>query len=493
MRSCYKNKLSYLAATIFVALFTVTGCTKVDDNVGNGLIPGGDDHLTLHIDTLGLKAEETIKVFQTYSDSIGLKSYIRKKRGAMNLNVGYIGSAVDPKFGKTSTASIFTGLPGVPVSPHFYKNRKNSIDSVKLTLNMKYVSGDADVRQTFNVYKLNDSLAYAMDTIYYQSFHYENHIDDAPLFSFEYSGKPTDIETVKLNVLANGQKMLDELLAADTTLFYSKKEYEFLRKFKGFVIAPALGNPEHAAIYANYLPNSYLNFYSQRERDKWEIDYDDDDHKDKEVTVYTQLYLSDSDPLKNTSIASIRHDFSGTPLDGVQNGEIEAPHVAYVKGLGGVTATLEFPEGFFEALEALKPSEEYALFINQAQMYVWMEEQTPEAYDNAFVKLGSYIDYSKLSVIADYYISDKPETMVVPYDGTLNRNPGKGFYKMDISSFLQHALENPEDKKNRRFTLGGTYTPYEPFIDKSTALQSHGSENPIRVRITYTLIKPTDR
>lgn len=490
MKSFY-NKRYLSAATALLSAFVLSvACTSVDDTLGAGLIPGGGEKLSIHIDTLGLGEGERIRAFQTYTDSIGLRASTKHMRGAMNVNVGYIGSAEESFFGKTVAASVFSGLPAQALTPNFFKNRKSPFDSVKLIVNMKYVCGDPSVRQTFNIYRLRDSLAYTTDTIYYHSFRYEDHIDSEPLFSFEYSGEPDEIEEIKLDILPQGQLLLDELAAADTTLFYSDKAYEFLRKYKGFVIAQAPGTPANAAIYANYLPNCNMNFYFQRERDQWEIDLDDD-NKEKEVTAYMQWYFSDADRLKTMSVASIRHDYTGTPLEGVQNGgEVAADETVYVQGLGGVTATLKFPDGFFDAMNALKPSEDYGLYINQAHMFVWLEGETTEAYDKAFQKLGSYSDYGSMTVIPDYYISDASTgSITIPYDGTLNRNPGKGYYRMDITSFLQHALQH-DDEESRQLTLAPTYTPYEPFADNTSVLLAADSDKPVRVKITYTLIEP---
>ena len=478
-----------MAVGTFV-LSAVSACTKVDDTLGQGFIPGGNDKLTLHIDTLGLGEGEAITACQVYYDSIGLAGSTRHTRGAMNLHIAYMGRSSDPVFGKITGASIATCLPSEPIRPYFYKGRHDSFDSVKLTLNMKLVSGDPSVRQTFNVYRLRDTLAYSTDSIYYQSFPYEKYIESSPAFSFEYSGTPSDIEEIKLKVLPDGEAFLAEMLAADTTLFYSDRYYEYLRQFKGFAIVPDAATPENAALYVNYLPNTYLNLYYQRDRDDWEIELDDE-NKEREITAYMQLAFSDRDSRDNTSIASIRRDYSGTPYAALNDGEqIETTDgIAYVQGIGGMAAMLKFPDSFFEALEAKKPSPDYTLFINQAQMFVWVPEHTAEAYDRAFQMLGSYADYGKMSIIADYYISDAETTIDVPYDGTLNRNPGKGYYRMDITSFLQHALLNDDDT-SRSLTLGGTYTPYEPFSDYFSTLQVAGSERPIQVRIAYTLIKP---
>ena len=490
MRSYSKTIIRTIFLICGISLF-FTACTQTDDNLGANMIPGGDDQMSIHIDTLGLANGEIIKASQIFYDSIGRTTSTDKMRGAMNLNINYIGKSTDPTFGKLTTASVFTGVPATAISPNFQKNRRDRIDSVSLTLNMKYLSGNADVVQTFNIYRLKDTLAYSTDTIYYQSFRYEDHIEAEPAFSFKLSGKPEDLTVVKLDIHDNGRKMLDELMSVDTMLISSSSEaYNFLRKFNGFVLAPASDSPEDAAIYANYLPNSYMNLYYQRERDQWEINYDQD-NKDKVVTAYIQLFLSDANQMKNTSVASIRHDYSGTEYAALNSCEtIAAPQKAYIQGLGGMATVLEFPETFFDAMSSLVPSDDFALFINQAHMYVWAEEDTAEAFDTYFQTLGSYIDYGEMNPISDYYISDSGTSsdMIIPYDGSLNRNPGKGYYKMDITSFLQHAYEDPTEE-NRRLTLAPTYDPYDPFAEMTSVIQTEESANPIRVRLTYTLVE----
>ena len=493
MKGFYKH-ISLFAVAVTAAIL-VSSCTNVDDTLGGSLIPGGGEKLEIRIDTIGLGANETIKAFQTYTDSIGLRGSTANTRGSMNTNVGYIGSMSDPLLGITCGASAFTGTPAEPYTPNFFKGRKGPFDSVKLVINMKLVGGNPSQKQTFNIYRLRDSLAYSTDTMNYQSFQYEKYIYEDPVFCFDYSGEPTDIEEIKLTILPAGEKLLEELYMADTMLFYNEKTLDFLEQFKGFVIAQAPGTTSDAALYANYLPNTNMNFYFQRERDEWEIelDTDDDDYKgEKEVTAAFQISFSDAEGTYNTSVACISHDYSGTQYAGLNDKqEIAVDGSAYIQGIGGMATVLEFPDGFFDAIEALKPTTDYGIFINQAQMYVWMTEHTIEAYDKAFQMLGSYTDYGRFTTIPDYYISGS-SSIEVAYGGELNRTPGKGYYMMDISSFLQHALQNDDDE-SRRFTIAPTYSPYTPFSDYLSKIQVNGSSEPIRVKITYTLIAPDEK
>ena len=88
MKSFY-NKRYLSAATALLSAFVLSvACTSVDDTLGAGLIPGGGEKLSIHIDTLGLGEGERIRAFQTYTDSIGLRASTKHMRGAMNVNVG---------------------------------------------------------------------------------------------------------------------------------------------------------------------------------------------------------------------------------------------------------------------------------------------------------------------------------------------------------------------------------------------------------------------
>ena len=54
MKSFY-NKRYLSAATALLSAFVLSvACTSVDDTLGAGLIPGGGEKLSIHIDTLGL-------------------------------------------------------------------------------------------------------------------------------------------------------------------------------------------------------------------------------------------------------------------------------------------------------------------------------------------------------------------------------------------------------------------------------------------------------
>ncbi len=142
-------------------------------------------------------------------------------------------------------------------------------------------------------------------------------------------------------------------------------------------------------------------------------------------------------------------------------------------------------------MNALKPSEDYGLYINQAHMFVWLGRRDDGSIRQGVPKTRQLLRLRQHDRYPDYYISDASTgSITIPYDGTLNRNPGKGYYRMDITSFLQHALQH-DDEESRQLTLAPTYTPLRAlrrqYVGPSLAADS---DKPVRVKITYTLIEP---
>ena len=188
----------------------------------------------------------------------------------------------------------------------------------------------------------------------------------------------------------------------------------------------------------------------------------------------------------------MEHDYTGTVMDGVKDGLVEAT-TGYIQGVAGGTPTLELPDAFFDAIEALKEDPDDDIMIHQAMMYVYLENDDVEQMDNSHHKLGSYINYSTLSPIADYIYTQEAAGTSLAYGGMLNRT--YGYYSMDISSYLHQAMKRTSIP--RKFTLAPIaypYTPNEAFVWKETALkisdavQGAGNKQ-IHVKLTYTLIK----
>jgi hypothetical protein len=373
-----------------------------------------------------------------------------------------------------------------------------TVDSVKLLIAMNYMSGDKNAEQTFDIFTLKDTLR--TDTTYYVNFPYEEHIGGEPVFTFKYKGESAngDVEGIKVYDReaepdnTAGEELLKELLS-DTELYNFTKEHTplFKKKFPGLVIAPVAESPDNGALYYSTLEHSFLEIYFHNYTDASKTTV-----KDKSVKqsyYFDDAVLYDTIP-RNHSVISVRHDYAGTAMDGVKDGPI-ATNVGYVQGVAGVTTTLEFPDAFFEAIEALKEDPTDDIMIHQAMMYIYLENDGTEVMDASHHKLGSYLSYGSMTPIPDYnYVQEAADNAApLAYNGTLNRT--WGYYAMDITSYVHQAWKKPSVP--RKFTLAPIAYPSKPneaFVWKETALTvsdaaAGESSKQTRVKLTYTLIK----
>ncbi len=489
MRNCFSRFLSLGIVSLFLSLGAATSCTQVDNSLGSGLIPDGQIMKT-RIDTLGLEEEQAFKAYYSFTDTINSH--------CQTLSV--IGKSTSEIFGKTTAATLLQYLPTRvrtdTTSMGFGYGA--TVDSVKLRIAMNYMSGDKEVEQTFNIFKLKDTIR--TDTTYYVNFPYEDYIDLTPVFSFKYKGESANADPERIKIYDRedgsdntvGEELLKELLS-DTDLYNYTKEHTslFRKKFPGLVIAPAAESPDNGALYYSSLPYTVLELYLHNYTDASLTTI-----KDKGVR---QTFSFDDSKIRDTiprsqSIISVRHDYTGTVMDGVKDGQVEAL-TGYVQGVAGVTTTLEIPDAFFDAIDALKEDPTDDIMIHQAMMYVYLEDDATEQMDNSHPRLGSYINYSTLIPIPDYLYTQEGSSSATPlaYGGQLNRT--YGYYTMDITSYIHQAWK--KKTISRKFTLAPLAYPYIPndaLTYKETALTisdavRDASSKQIRVKLTYTLIK----
>ena len=110
---------------------------------------------------------------------------------------------------------------------------------------------------------------------------------------------------------------------------------------------------------------------------------------------------------------------------------------------------------------------------------------SPEIYDIAPTRVGAYTDYTHLTNILDYdYTYESSADVTLMFDGYLNRT--FGYYPTDLSIFLQELIRNPETSP-RTFVLGVSTDLISEF--NQIALKTGASDPPLRVALTYTLIR----
>ena len=147
-----KLKTHYLLSKVFKALFIGAlaifsiSCSKTTEQIGNGLLPSGDNIGVFYTDSVVMTCHsETI-------DSMTTKG----------MTTVLLGSMMDPVMGLTN-ANIYTQLH--LSSTHQYFGSNPVIDSVVLQLCVNGYYGDTTTLQTVHVYELADSLT---STQYYQ-------------------------------------------------------------------------------------------------------------------------------------------------------------------------------------------------------------------------------------------------------------------------------------------------------------------------------------
>jgi hypothetical protein len=206
------------------------------------------------------------------------------------------------------------------------------------------------------------------------------------------------------------------------------------------------------------------------------------------------------------------YDASGNKLPNSARDEVSE---SYVEGFAGVATELYFTDDFLTQIKKAYNNEtdggKYrAIGVNQCRLYVyikgadyvWENNMSNAAtltplMNNSISRLGSYVDYSKLSCIADYDpVYETQAGTTLAYGGYLNRS--RGCYEMDITGFMQrlcnyvNSLEKLEDYDesvvSRSIYIGPDAV--SPYTLKRTELQgSTATVAPIHLELTYTMIK----
>ena len=206
------------AALLFLS--ALASCTEVDNQLGGSLIPD-DQQMKIKVDTV-----------------YGIDTYLAKTDSfpSERLSYMYLGSAVDPVFGRTAASASSQYVLSYYSSSYDDGDIFGTapvFDSLVLlfTLDSSYL-GDTTKTQKFNVYELVNDLD---DSVYYSNFDQSTVLGDQPLFDFELTGVPTSQRRVRLEgpaVAEFARKLMDTTGGAYTSdsLFYDR--------FKGFGFVP---------------------------------------------------------------------------------------------------------------------------------------------------------------------------------------------------------------------------------------------------------------
>ena len=464
-------------ALLSALVLLFASCTEVDDNLGVGIIPPGQN-FEVQTATLG----EGIESYLTYTDSISTG----------RLDYAYFGKMTDKTYGaKTKASALVQFAYAVHSDTIAYENRESMPDSLAIVLGMKTVGGDTTKVQTFDIYRVRKLLE--RDSTYYSGTDITEYIDERPMFKCTYSGRPNGadaFDTLSLKVADSqlAEAFINELWSVDTALY--SNDTLFMELFNGLCITPAGESPDDAAIYGMNLqwdasdgPQSYLILYGH---------YDNEDEELDEDQIMRAFSITNSTTYSNQrAVTAVEHDYSAMVDGALINVNVPADQPlenptseGYIQGFMGVTTTLEFGEEFVESLRALCP-EGQGIFINQAKMYVNLASDDYTLYDIAPARVGTYLNYATLEAVPDYaYLYETTYEVELAYGGYLNRT--FGYYTMDLSLYLQELLHDEEGKVSSRITLG--MDAYDYVKEAMVKLATSGEQKSVKFDITYTLI-----
>jgi len=578
MMNCLKIKLSSLHLLVLAAVALISvGCSAdVDSELGYDIIP---DHQKMEMRHLRFKGGKVI-VFNAATSTEDKSEYIEREGKffrtslyhtdsllSSNVNNGYIGVEHNDTFGMRSSALASSIIFMNSVDKETGFGYKPIFDTMTLVLTINDYGVDTLTPVRYEIYELNKpllgSVVNAADTSAYSNCTMESAYDSSkPLFTFTFpDGEKTGpntrtIDLTPVDMSRNGQtwdfvrrmmlipedydtnKEWDGYAKDTDSLYSSEKKWQ--QRFHGIYIKPVLDSVDktkRGSLYSFDLKSSGLQLMGRNRNPKDPTLIQDtiganyyfyDETLDGYRDDYGNFIEGPEDVL-NISVNSIKHDYSGSLLDGIDfaaydkdgkklpNSARDEVAECYVEGFAGVATEIYFTDEFLAELKRasyLDPenadTKYRAVGINQCRLYVYLkgadynwDENINNAHlltplmNNSITRLGSYIGYSKLNCIADY--DPEYETNYnteLSYGGYLNRS--RGCYEMDITGFMQrlynyvNSLEKIEDY-DETVTPRAIYLGPEaisPYTFKHTELQGSTSNRaPIHLEMTYTMVK----
>lgn len=578
MMNCLKIKLSSLHLLVLAAVALISvGCSAdVDSELGYDIIP---DHQKMEMRHLRFKGGKVI-VFNAATSTEDKSEYTEREGKffrtslyhtdsllSSNVNNGYIGVEHNDTFGMRSSALASSIIFMNSVDKETGFGYKPIFDTMTLVLTINDYGVDTLTPVRYEIYELNKpllgSVVNAADTSAYSNCTMESAYDSSkPLFTFTFpDGEKTGpntrtIDLTPVDMSRNGQtwdfvrrmmlipedydtnKEWDGYAKDTDSLYSSEKKWQ--QRFHGIYIKPVLESVDktkRGALYSFDLKSSGLQLMGRNRNPKDPTLIQDtiganyyfyDETLDGYRDDYGNFIEGPEDVL-NISVNSIKHDYSGSLLDGIDfaaydkdgkklpNSARDEVAECYVEGFAGVATEIYFTDEFLAELKRasyLDPenadTKYRAVGINQCRLYVYLkgadynwDENINNAHlltplmNNSITRLGSYIGYSKLNCIADYDPEyENTYNTELSYGGYLNRS--RGCYEMDITGFMQrlynyvNSLEKIEDY-DETVTPRAIYLGPEaisPYTFKHTELQGSTSEKaPIHLEMTYTMVK----
>lgn len=470
-----KRKSGAAVAVILSLLAASFSCTRVDDTLGQGLIPD-NERMKLKIDTI-----TGINAFLTLHDSFP----------TANLSSAFIGSMQSPEFGTTRAGAVMqylwvSGFDEDSDTRNFGIAPKADSLVLYFSVSPTVFGGDTSVVSKFNIYEVKERIF--KDSAYFADHDISRTVDLSRVIgSFSHKGG----DAIRLSMTGpNAEDLMRRLL--DTTGGAYRSDSLFFNIFKGLYIAPADDSPANAAINTIEFVSStgyftsYMALYARNFTDNTATEV-----KDTLNIIYSfaNAGVSSGSPIGAFNV--FQHDYTGTQFQNHLNDTLTTStpvELGYVQSLGGVTTYLRFTADFVRELKSKITAPYSSMAVNRAELQLPVTNPTPEVFNRAPNRLGSYVHYGpSFGGISDYaFALERTYSLTLPYGGYLNHS--RGVYMLNIASFIQH-LANRAEIRDYTFTVGPAF--YEDLYGFSEVELKTGvtPTEPLGVILTYTLIR----
>lgn len=356
---------------VALSLLFACSCSKTTENIGNGLLPEGDNIGVYFTDTIHIECHSEV------IDSMATKG----------MTSALLGSMMDPVMGRT-TANLFTQLCLSATNHRF--GTAPTIDSVVLQLGVNGYFGDTAVAQTLHVYELADTLSSGSE--YYQ-------FSDIAAKPVDLANGYTFLPHPKTCSVVNGDTLTQaviriplanslgtQLAMADTSVYGSQLAFKDF--FYGLKISCDDATQGGSISYLLPTSNSLT---------KLELYYHE---SDTSIGMRYDYYITSDDCYFNQYL----HDYTlGSPdfVQQVVEGNVAlGQQTLYLQSMGGVRSLLRFPniETWGDTLQNAH------LIINEAKLLlpVAMEESPGYSPVSSLALLSVNADGST-TVLPDYF------------------------------------------------------------------------------------------
>ncbi|RZK49555.1 MAG: DUF4270 domain-containing protein [Pedobacter sp.] len=352
--------------TLLISLFILTGCKK-----------------SL---TIGLEIDPESAIEGSFVDTLTIHSRtVLEEVGQTNgLNRHPLGYLIDPIFGTTESNIAFA--VGLPANP-FSFGTEPTLDSAVLIL--PYSSefyGDTTNTFSFDVHQLKENIALGDRFPSNATYAYETPVLGSKTTKIfpttrvkvidPLNGIPDTVANLapQLRIRLNNQFVSNNILNASTSTL--KNDFNFSEVFKGLYVKvdKSKTTRQGGISYINLNEaGAYITIY-----------YKTKNPNNTPVTIDTLKALFPIGTANRVSVASIKHDYTGTPVAEQLSKPNQQFERTYLQGTGGLRNKITFP--YFTKFRA----EAGKIVINKAELVVDLEPGTNLFPFEASARLALY-------------------------------------------------------------------------------------------------------